>query len=131
MGDLTSIALLAGGFFGALVGVALLVAGWELLRQRDMLVSMRRDRAVYAASAPLPLSAAVRAGLDPAAARRRADDAPEGASGDAAAAAGAPGAAPAKREPNWIETRPMVISRAPAVDDNLALRQREPDLKID
>jgi len=124
MGLLTLLALVVGGLLGGLVIVAVFVAGWEMLRQREALDLLRRDRAVFAATSPLPLVAAS-GGAGASAAR---------ASGIAATGmAPGPGLA-ARREPNWIETRPMVLryAPAPAVDDETAVtRERELDLLLD
>jgi hypothetical protein len=125
MGFLTLLSLVVGGFLGGLVIVAVFVAGWEMLRQREALDLLRRDRAVFAATSPLPLAAAAGGGA--------------GGSPARAAGVGATGAVPgpgpaSRREPNWIETRPMVLRHAPApaVDDETAVtRQRELDLLLD
>lgn len=126
MGLFTLALLAVGGLLAGLVIVAVLVAGWEWLRQREMLDSLRRDRAVYAATSPLPLSGETRAGgsTPPASAPR-----PPGEG--AGTASRAVSVVPGQRGPNWIETRPMVLSFAPAVDDETAVRTREPDLRLD
>jgi H+/Cl- antiporter ClcA len=123
MGALTFIALAVGVFVAGLIGVAMIVAGWELLRQREQLDALRRDRAVYAATSPLPLAPA--AGARPEAPRAAPPGVPP------------PVAAPAvRREPHWIETRPMVLC-TPAVDDETRPPRRrdearqEPDLLLD
>lgn len=121
MGALSFIALIVGGFVAGLVTVAMIVAGWELLRQREQIDAMRRDRAIYAATSPLPLAPAARPEPPRAA--------PLGAPPTVAAPA-------ARREPNWIETRPMVLC-TPAIDDETrqpsARREarQEPDLLLD
>ena len=122
MGALTLLSLIVGGFVGGLVILAIFVAGWEMLRQREALELLRRDRAVFAATSPLPLTAAARAGAE----------ASPALASELAAASEAPGPRQAtRREPNWIETRPMVLRYAPAVDDETVTHQREPDLRLD
>ncbi len=116
MGILSLVFMAAGGFLAGLLVVAALVAGWELLRQRDLLIQMRRDRALYAASSPLPLAGTAEAGR----------------SARALGAAPLTGAAVAmaQRDPKWIETRPMVL-RSAAVDDETRADQRELDLQLE
>ena len=102
-----------GGLVLALVCVAMLVAAWELLLERDAQRRLRRDRQAFAASSPLPLA-------EPGAetgARRAA------LAGALAGMCAAPAAAAARRDANWIETRPMVTSRALAVDEESAARR--------
>lgn len=130
MGALTLVLVIAGGFLAGLVAVAALVAGWEMIHQREQLDAMRRDRAVYAATSPLPL-------------------APASATAATTPMARPLGTPPAlisptpRRDPNWIETRPMVLC-APAVDDETRRAReaapeadrskeavREPDLLLD
>jgi len=118
MGVLTLIVMVAGGFVAGLVFVAIIVAAWEFLRQREELEALRRDRATYAATSPLPLALAAQAGALPLARPPGVEPMPT--------------LAPPRREPNWIETRPMVLRCAPAVDDETApARLREPDLRLD
>ncbi|MFO1266681.1 MAG: hypothetical protein U1F67_07845 [Rubrivivax sp.] len=54
---LTAVLSVAGAFLVFLVAVAMTVAGWEWLRQRERLDGLRRDRAHQAATSPLPLMA--------------------------------------------------------------------------
>ncbi|MCW5633326.1 MAG: hypothetical protein KIT17_08305 [Rubrivivax sp.] len=119
---LSVLSTMVGGVLLAVVAVAVLVAGWELLRQRELLDQLRRDRAFYAATSPQPLAAPAREAGAPA-------QPPAGAPPPAARAVTT--AAPARREGEWIETRPTVLSFAPAVDDDTLVRQREPDLRLD
>jgi hypothetical protein len=110
-----------GGLVLVLVCLAMLVAGWELLLERDAQRRLRRDRQAFAASSPLPLA---EPGSETGA-RRAA------LAGALAVMSAAPAAAAARREANWIETRPMVISRAPAFDDDTAPhRYDEVDLPL-
>lgn len=126
MGIVTLLALGVGGFLAGLVVVAALVAGWEWLRQRELLDSLRRDRAVYAATSPLPLPAERRhAGSEAATSPLRRHE------GAAAPAGGSASFSSTPRGPSWIETRPTVLSFAPALDDETAARSREPDLRLD
>lgn len=133
MGALSLLVSVAGACLVVLVAVAAVVAGWEWLRQREALELLRRDRAIYAATSPLPLAASARpAKVDDV----RAVAGEPGGRTLALAVAGAAGGAPlaaqaAHREPTWIETRPMVLSCAPATDDETVLRRREPDLRLD
>lgn len=111
MGALSFFLLIVGGFLAGLVVVAVLVAAWELLRQREQLDAMRRDRIVYAATSPLPLAPA----------------SSTAATTPLARPLGTPPALTTptpRRDPNWIETRPMVLC-APALDDDTR-RVREP-----
>ncbi|MBL8325526.1 MAG: hypothetical protein JNJ89_11280 [Rubrivivax sp.] len=128
---LSALSLAVGVCLVALVAVAMLVAGWELLRQRELLDQLRRDRAVYAATSPLPLVGSRPptegpAGAAPAAGPPQAGTTASPATGPAAAAA-----EPPRREANWTETRPMVLRFAPAADDNTAPRPRTLDLTLD
>jgi hypothetical protein len=116
---LSAIALAAGVGFVALVALAMLVAGWETLRHRELLDQLRRDRALYAATSPLPLMGGG-SGADAAGEMRR-----------AIAAANAPSAGPSRRDASWTETRPMVLKLPPAADDNTAARRSELDLQLD
>ncbi|MBK9136236.1 MAG: hypothetical protein IPM15_18325 [Betaproteobacteria bacterium] len=106
MGALTLLPLVAGGFLAGLIVVAAFIAGWELLRQREQLDAMRRDRSLYAASSPLPLTTLAEC-------ERRATPLahPLGAASD-------PSGPVTQRDPNWIETRPMIL-RVQAVDDEM------------
>lgn len=124
MGTLTLLALVVGGFLSGLVIVAALVAAWEWLRQREMLESLRRDRAISAATSPLPLSAEGRT-------RNEVTAPPAPGETPVGTLAGLGAGTPARRGPNWIETRPMVLSFAPAVDDETVARSKEPDLRLD
>jgi hypothetical protein len=125
MGLLSQIALVAGVFLVGLVALATLVAGWELLRQRELIEMLRRDRAAFAATSPLPLAASTSPAPGPAFARL-ASSAPAGS-------ASATGVKPVgvRRDTNWIETRPMVLSHVPAVDDELVVRARQLDLSLE
>lgn len=118
MGTLSLVFMVASGLLAGLLVVAALVAGWEMLRQRELLDQMRRDRAVYAATSPLPLAGM--AGLAEAGGSGRAPS---------AAAPAGPATAMSRRDPKWIETRPMVLSTA-AVDDETRAGQRELDLQL-
>ncbi len=110
----------AGGVVLALLGVAMLVAGWEFLLEREAQHRLRRDRDTFAASSPLPLA---ESGSD-AGARQAAW------AGALAGMAGATGSAP-RRDASWIDTRPTVLSCAPAVDDEtLPRRYEEVDLPL-
>lgn len=122
MGVLTLLVLIVGGFLSGLITVAAIVAGWEWLRQREALEMVRRDRAVYALTSPLPLGAAARTGGEATSHLR-----PGASAASVIPESGSPG----RRGSNWIETRPMVLSCAPAVDDETAVHQREPDLLLD
>ncbi len=151
MGLLSLIIVIAGASLVGLVAIAVVVAGWEVLRQRELLEMLRRDRAAFAATSPLPLadstadrggafarltsavagdaergSGATGAGAGPTADRRSAGFAAR-AGGSAAALAALGGV---RRDTNWIETRPMVLSHVPAVDDELAVRQSERELDL-
>lgn len=119
MGLFTLVCTVIGIFLVGLVALATLVAGWELLRQREVLDMMRRDSAAFAATSPLPLAAGA-----PAAGAAFARLGPNPASV-------AHGAAP--NAPNWIETRPMILSQVPAFDDETVVRARprELDLALD
>lgn len=125
MGALTLLVLVIGGFVAGLVTVAMVVAGWELLREREQLDELRRDRAVFAATSPLPLAQPGSAGSTVPLAR------PLGA-----APAETLTAAATRRDPNWTETRPMVLC-TPALDDETRTRResdrttREPDLLLE
>jgi hypothetical protein len=130
MGALTLLSLVVGAFLGGLVIVAIFVAGWETLRQREALEMRRRDRAVFAATSPLPLATAASGGTSAA---------PLRAPGIVAGTTPASGQG-TRREPNWIETRPMVLRHAPATasapapavdDETRVTRTRELDLLLD
>jgi hypothetical protein len=115
MGMLSLLSVVAGVFMGGLVVVAAIVAGWELLRQREQLDQIRRDRALYKASSPLPLTGAALA-----------------KEAWAASATAGPAAAPMmRRDLKWIETRPMILS--PAADDETRIGkpERELDLQLE
>ncbi|MBL8287905.1 MAG: hypothetical protein JNL85_07975 [Rubrivivax sp.] len=108
MGMLTAVLSVAGVFLVVLVAVAMVVAGWEWLRQREHLDRLRRDRACQAATSPLPLPAAANLPANAGAGR----------SGAAAAAAAVPlTRVQAARREGWIETRPMVLSPLRAAGD--------------
>jgi uncharacterized membrane protein YhiD involved in acid resistance len=133
---LSFLSLAAGMFLVGLVAVAMLVAGWELLRQREVLERLRRDRAAYTASAPLPLDgapSAAAAGIGSATGTALAGAATAATAAAAATAAtAAAAAAPLRRESHWTETRPTVLEFAPAIDDERAqaLRRRKLDLEV-
>lgn len=129
---LSALSLALGVFLVGLVAVAMLVAGWELLRQRELLDQLRRDRAVYAATSPLPLAVALSrpsVGVG-APAASQASAASTRSTGPAVAPAGAAAVA-TRRDAAWTETRPMVLSFAPAADDDSVPRPRELDLTLD
>lgn len=111
MGMFSAVLPVAGAFLVVLVVVAMLVAGWEWLRQREHLDSLRRDRACQAATSPLPLPAVPQA-------REHAG------TNRAGPWAATPAAAmpltltqAGRRDANWIETRPMVLSPRRAADE--------------
>ena len=116
-----------GGFLLALVGLAMLVAAWELLLEREALHRLRRDRATFAASAPLPLVDG-QAGIENAV--RQA--AMVGAAADKPGKplpASVPAIAP-RKDASWIETRPMVLNCPPAAEDVSVARRDEVDLLL-
>lgn len=114
---LAAISVAVGVCFVGLVALAMLVAGWETLRQRELLDQMRRDRALYAATSPLPLFSGGAAAL--------------GSMRRASTKAAAPSTGAPQRDASWTETRPAVLNFAPAVDDNTASIRREVDLQLD
>ena len=126
MGLLTLAVSVFGTFLVGLVALATMVAVWELLCQRELLDRTRRDRAAFAATSPLPLAAG--APMVDAAFARQARASPTGADGSDVAGAAAAGT---RRDPNWIETRPMILSQVPAIDDETRPRKRELDLALD
>jgi hypothetical protein len=118
MGLLSLVTTVLGVFLVGLVAVAAVVAGWEWLRQREMLDLLRRGREHYAATSPLPLAAALR-----------------GAAGTPAAEREQPGApavpTPLRRDLPWVETRPAVLSYARAADDETASQRQTLDVRLD
>ncbi|MBI5719834.1 MAG: hypothetical protein HZC37_19350 [Burkholderiales bacterium] len=131
MGALTLLLLIVAGFLAGLVTLAALVAGWEWLRQREALEMLRRDRATFAATSPLPLAAAAAPRAAGEGSRPQAVEPGAGAPVPASPPPAQRGVPPLRREPSWIETRPMVLSYVPAVDDETIVRHREPDLRLD
>ena len=131
MGLFSQISLVAGAFLVGLVAVAMLISGWELLRQRELLEQLRRDRAAFAATSPLPLAQAGSMPANGPAYARVASVAGGGA--DANAGARAPNASShaaqaanaTQGDPRWIETRPSVLSPAPAVEGGTVARERQ------
>lgn len=77
---------------------------------------------MFALTSPLPLGAAPAVSNEAMAIGRPG----VGATGSVAVPGGA-----VRRGANWIETRPMVLNCAPAVDDETTLHRREPDLLLD
>ena len=126
MGLLSFISMVVGIFLGGLIALAALVAGWELLRQRELIDRMRRDRAAFAATSPLPLSPSAQGCGRPAPLA-----APLDSEAAAHARAALAAAARAPRDRTWVETRPTVLSFAPAADDDAPVRQLELDLILD
>ena len=129
MGILSFISLAVGASLVGLVAVAMLVAGWELLRQRELQDQLRRDRAAFAATSPLPLmsSPAQLAG----AAFARLTSARPATGTEAEGGTPAPRTPPTPRDPHWVETKPMVLNAASAVGDEMAVRKGEVDLVLD
>jgi hypothetical protein len=122
MGLLSQISLVAGAFLVGLVAVAMLVSGWELLRQRELLDQLRRDRAAFAATSPLPLAQPGSMPASGPAFARVASlasggaDANAGALVPAASSHAAHGTNATLGDSRWIETRPSVLSPTRAVD---------------
>jgi len=92
-----------GGFVLALISVAMLVAAWELLQDRDAEHRLLRDRAAFAASSAMPL-----AGSGPDVGRRRA-----ALAGALTGVSGASAGRTSRIDANWIETRPTILNCPP------------------
>ena len=126
MGMLTAVLSVAGAFLVTLVAAAVTVAGWEWLRQRERREALRRYRANQAATSPLPLMDRSRPAEFSVANRSGGANPPT--FGQAVAKA-------SRRDGNWIETRPMVLSprRGPEerVQEPEAVAAGEPDLLLE
>jgi hypothetical protein len=102
-----------GGFVLALIGVAMLVAAWEFLQDRDAEHRLLRDRAAFAASSAMPL-----AGSGPEAGKHR-----TALSGALAGIAAMPAGRTSRFDANWIETRPTILNCPPSAAARAGLAQ--------